>query len=103
MKRQIILDEYIFINGYLNIILKLNDEGYTEDTIDENIFEDYVEKTGLLEFFEDCWDAQSESHYTKEYKHDYYSWRDDYCENNDIIEFLYYYYQTNKLPELIDE
>lgn len=103
MKRQIILDEYYFVNGYLNVIFKLQNEDYREDIIDEDTFEDYIEQSGKLEFFEDCWDGYKESHYTKEYIYDYSEWRDEYCENNDILDFLYYYYKTNKLPEFVDE
>lgn len=103
MKGQIILDEYDFVNGYLNVIFKLNDEDYREDAIDENTFEEYIEESGKLEFFEDRWDGYKESHYTEEYVHNYYDWRDEYCEKGDISDFLYYYYKTNKLPELIDE
>lgn len=103
MKRQIILDEYYFVNGYLNVIFKLQNEDFREDIIDEDTFEDYIEQSGKLEFFEDCWDGYKESHYTKEYIYDYSEWRDEYCENNDILDFLYYYYKTNKLPEFVDE
>lgn len=103
MKRQIILDEYYFVNGYLNVIFKLQNEDYREDIIDEDTFEDYIEQSGKLEFFEDCWNGYKESHYTKEYIYDYSEWRDEYCENNDILDFLYYYYKTNKLPEFVDE
>ena len=103
MKRQIILDDYEFINGNLNIIFKLDDEKYREDTIDENIFEEYIQKSSKLEFFEDCWDANNESHYTKDYILNYYNWRDNYCDSNDILDFLYYFYKTNKIPEIIEE
>ena len=103
MKRQIILDEHYFVNGYLNVIFKLQNEDFREDIIDEDTFEDYIEQSGKLEFFEDCWDGYKESHYTKEYIYDYSEWRDEYCENNDILDFLYYYYKTNKLPEFVDE
>jgi len=103
MKGQIILDEYDFVNGYLNVIFKLNDEDYREDTIDENTFEEYIEESGKLEFFEDHWDGYKESHYTEEYIHNYYDWRDEICDSGDILDFLYYYYKTNKLPEIIEE
>lgn len=103
MKGQIILDEYNFVNGYLNIIFKIKDEYYREDVIDENTFEEYVEKSGKLESFEDCWDGYTESHYTRDYIIDYYEWRDEICDSSDIIDFLYYHYKTNKLPEIIEE
>lgn len=103
MKRQIMIDEYNFIDGYLNVIFKLYNEEYREDNIDENTFEEYIEKSGKLESFEDCWDAYSESHYTKDYVLNYYDWRDDDCDTGDISDFLYYYYKTNKLPEVIHE
>lgn len=102
MKRQIILDEFDFVNGNLNVIFKLNDEDYREDSIDEDIFEEYIEKSGKLDYFEDCWDGYNESHYTKDYVYDYYEWRDEYCDIGDISDFLYYYYKTNKLPESIE-
>ena len=57
MKRQIMIDESNFIDGYLNVIFKLYNEEYREDNIDENTFEEYIEKSGKLESFEDCWDA----------------------------------------------
>ena len=103
MKRQITLDEYDFIDGNLTIIFKIDNEEYREDIIDENSFEEYINNSGKLEFFEDCWNGYKESHYTKEYIHEYYDWRDEYCEKGDILDFLYYYYKTNKLPELIEE
>ena len=103
MKSQIIIDEFNFINGYLNIIFRIHDEEYREDNIDESIFEEYIEKSGKLEYFEDCWDGVRESHYTKDYLLHYDDWRNDYCESNDILDFLYYYYKNNKLPEVIDE
>lgn len=102
MKRQIILEEYEFINGELNIFLK-SDDKYMKDSINENDFEEYILKTGKLEFFEDKWDGYSESHYTEEYIYDYYTWRDEYCEKNDIIDFIDYYYEKNKLPEVIQQ
>ena len=103
MKRQIILEEYEFVNGELFVTIKLDDENYRDDNINENTFEEYIEKSGKLEFFEDCWDSYNESHYTKEYIYDYYKWRDEHCEKDDILDFLYYYYITNKLPEIVYE
>lgn len=103
MKRQILLDEYNFTDGYLTVIFKLDNGEYREDIIDENTFEEYIEKTGKLEYFEDCWDAYKESHYTKDYLLYYDEWRDDYCESNDILDFLYYYYKNNKIPYPLKE
>jgi hypothetical protein len=103
MKRQISLDEYDFTNGYLTVFFKLDNGEYREDIIDENTFEEYIEKSGRLEYFEDCWDAYTESHYTKDYILNYYDWRDEYCESNDILDFLYYYYKNNKIPYPLKE
>jgi hypothetical protein len=103
MKRQILLYEYDFTDGYLTVIFKLDNGEYREDIIDENTFEEYIEKTGKLEYFEDCWDAYKESHYTKDYLLYYDEWRNDYCESNDILDFLYYYYKNNKIPYPLKE
>jgi hypothetical protein len=103
MKRQIILDDYYFDNGELTVIFKLDDDKYREDIIDENSFEDYIQKSGKLEYFKDCWDGYKESHYTEEYVIEYDEWKKDECETNDIEEFLYYYYQNNLIPEYIEE
>ena len=103
MKRQIRLDEYDFTDGNLSVYFMLDDGKYREDIINENTFQEYIEKSGSLEFFEDCWDGYSESHYTRDYNYDYDDWRDEFCEKDDILDFLYYYYKTIKLPEVIDE
>jgi hypothetical protein len=103
MKRQFILDDYYFSKGELNITLIIDDGKYTEDFIDENVFEEYVTESGCLEFFEDCWDAYSESHYTKDIIMNYYDWRDDICERDDIENFLNFYYDKEVLPEIIEE
>jgi len=103
MKRQIILDEYYFVNGYLNVIFKLENGDYREDIIDENSFQNYIEKTGKLEYFEDCWDGYRESHYTKDYLIEYDEWKSESCESSDIIDFLYYYYENNKIPDYLEE
>jgi len=103
MKRQIILDDYYFDKGDLTVIFKLDDDKYREDIIDENSFEEYIQKSGKLEVFEDCWDGYRESHYTKEYLIEYYEWKKDSCETSDIEDFLYYYYEKHKIPEYIEE
>jgi len=103
MKRQIILDDFYFDNGDLAVIFKLDDDKYREDIIDENSFEEYIQKSGKLEFFEDCWDAYSESHYTKEYIIEYDEWKKEGCETDDIEDFLYYYYEKHQIPEYIEE
>ena len=103
MKRHFLLDEYSFINGQINITLIFDDDFYLDEIIDESIFEKYIEESGKLEYFEDRWDAYKESHYTEEYIMAYDKWRDEYCEKDDILEFLYYYYENNKLPEVITE
>ena len=33
----------------------------------------------------------------------YSHWLDEYCEKDDILTFLYYYYQENKLPKIMEE
>jgi len=102
-KIQIKLDEYYFLDGDLVVIFMLDDKKYREDYICEDIFEDYVRKSGNLEFFEDCWDSHKESHYTRDYEIDYSSWMEEYCEKGDITDFLYYYYKRNKIPEEVEE
>jgi len=103
MKRQIILDEYEFSDGDLRVIFTFDEKEYIEDFIDENSFEEYIEDSGRLEYFEDRWDGYTESHYTKDYTVDYSEWRDESCESGDILDFLDYYYKTNKVPEPIEE
>jgi hypothetical protein len=103
MKRQIILDEYEFSDGDLRVIFTFDEKEYIEDLIDENSFEEYIEGSGRLEYFEDRWDGYTESHYTKDYIVDYSEWRDESCESSDILDFLDYYYKTNKVPEPIEE
>ncbi len=103
MKSQVILDEYEFSDGDLMVNFTFDGKEYIEDFIDENSFEEYIEDSGRLEFFEDRWDGHTESHYTKEYIVDYSKWRDEYCEKDDILDFLDYYYKTNKIPEPIEE
>jgi hypothetical protein len=103
MKRQIILDEYEFSDGDLRVIFTFDEKEYIEDFIDENSFEEYIEDSGRLEYFEDRWDGYTESHYTKDYIVDYSEWRDESCESGDILDFLDYYYKTNKVPEPIEE
>jgi len=103
MKRQITLDDYHFYKGDLTVIFKLDDDKYREDIIDENSFEEYIQKSGKLEVFEDCWDGYRESHYTKEYLIEYYEWKKDSCETSDIEDFLYYYYEKHQIPEYIEE
>jgi len=102
-KIQIKLDEYYFLDGDLVVIFMLDDKKYREDYICEDIFEEYVRKSGNLEFFEDCWDSHKESHYTRDYEIDYSSWMEEYCEKGDITDFLYYYYKRNKIPEEVEE
>jgi len=103
MKRQIILDEYEFSDGDLRVIFTFDEKECIEDFIDENSFEEYIEDSGRLEYFEDRWDGYTESHYTKDYTIDYSKWRDESCESGDILDFLDYYYKTNKVPEPIEE
>jgi hypothetical protein len=103
MKRPILLDEYDFSDGELRVIFTFDRIEYVEDYIDEDIFETYINDSGRLEFFEDRWDGYSESHYTKEYIVDYTDWLSNTCESSDILDFLDYYYKTNKLPEPIEE
>jgi hypothetical protein len=101
MKRQITLDEYDSHNGNLKVIFSFGDEKYIQDVIDENTFKDFIQKSGRLEYFEDCWDGYTESHYTKDYVIEYYDWKKDYCDNDDIEDFLYYYYEDNKIPDYL--
>ena len=103
MKRQFILDEYEFSDGELRIVFTLDGKEYIEDLIDENSFEDYIDNSGKLEYFEDKWDGYRESHYTNEYVMDYSEWRNEYCDSGDILDFVDYYYKTNKIPEPIEE
>lgn len=102
-KRHIILDNYDFYNGYLNVVFTLDDDKYREDIIDENSFQEFIYKCGKLEYFIDCWDGQTESHYTEEKIIDYDEWKKEVCESNDIIDFLYYFYERNKIPNYIEE
>lgn len=101
MKRHFLLDEYSFINGQINISLTIDNNFYSEDFIDEDLFEDYIKESGKLEYFEDCWDSHKESHYTKHYIMGYERWKDEFCEKDDILEFLYYHYSNHNLPEFI--
>jgi len=103
MKRQLLIDEYSFNDGELNIIFQDEDKNYREDNIDEDIFESYVNSSGMLEGFEDMWDGYSESHYTRDYIMDYSYWLNEVCERGDILDFIYYYYKTNKLPKILEE
>ncbi len=103
MKRQILLEEYDFHNGTLNVLFLDKDNNYREDKIDENNFEEFISESGRLESFEDKWDGYTESHYTKDYIMNYSHWLDEYCEKDDILTFLYYYYQENKLPKIMEE
>jgi len=103
MKRQILLDEYDFSDGELRVIFTFDRIEYIEDYICEDIFETYINDSGRLEFFEDRWDGYSESHYTKEYIVDYTDWLNDSCESSDILDFLDYYYKTNKIPKPVEE
>ena len=102
-KIQINLDEYYFSGADLIVIFTLDDEKYREDNICEDKFCDYVGKSGKLEFFEDRWDGYRESHYTHDYEMDYSYWRDEFCEKGDILDFLYYYYSKNNIPQEIEE
>ncbi len=102
-KIQIKLDEYYFLDGDLVVIFMLDDKKYREDDICEDLFEEYVRKSGKLEFFEDRWDGYKESHYTHDYEMDYSYWIDEFSEKGDITDFLYYYYKTNKIPEEVEE
>jgi hypothetical protein len=103
MKRQITLDDYHFYKGDLTVIFKLDDDKYREDIIDENSFEEYIQQSGRLEYFEDCWDGHRESHYTKEYLMEYDAWKKDECQTTDIEDFLCYHYQNNKIPDYLEE
>jgi len=104
MKRQIIIDDYDFVNGYLSVFFSIdNNDSIIEDNIDEDIFEEYITKSGDLEYFEDCWDGHTESHFTKEYVMDYSDWVNEHCDKSYILDFLYYYYKSNKIPEPIEE
>ena len=103
MKRQIILDEYDFNKGNLIVIFSFGDDKYIQDIIDENSFEEYIQKSGKLEFFKDCWDEHSKSHYTQECFIDYDEWKKDECETDDIKDFLYYYYKKHQIPKYLDE
>ena len=101
-KSQILLEDYNFYKGNLNVTFKLDDDKYIEDVIDENTFFKYIEKSGKLVYIEDCWDSFKESHYTKEKTIDYSEWKNDECDNDVINEFLYYYYKTNKIPHYLE-
>lgn len=103
MKRQILLNEYEFSDGVLIAVFTFDGKDYIEDYISEDIFESYIVESGRLEFFEDKWDGYTESHYTKDYVVDYSEWVNEHCENSDILDFLDYYYKTNKIPEPIEE
>jgi hypothetical protein len=102
-KIQITLDDYNFINGTLNVLFILDNKKFIGDDICESLFEEYVELSGKLEFYDDRWNSYNESHYTYDYKKDYSDWRDESCEKSDILDFLYYYYKRNKIPEHIEE
>ena len=102
-KIQITLDEYYFFEGDLVVVFMLEDKKYREDSICEDLFEEYVRKSGKLESFEDRWDYYKETHYTYDYEVDFSGWLEDYCEKGDITDFLYYYYKTNKIPEEVEE
>ena len=88
MKRQFILDEYDFSDGELRVIFTFDEENYYEDIISEDIFEEFIDYTERLYYFEDKWDGYSESHYTEDKWMDYSEWLEDHCENSDIIDFL---------------
>jgi hypothetical protein len=102
-KIQITLDEYYFFEGDLVVVFMLEDKKYREDSFCEDLFEEYVRKSGKLESFEDRWDYYKEIHYTYDYEVDFSDWLEDYCEKGDITDFLYYYYKTNKIPEEVEE
>lgn len=101
-KRQIILEEYEFYKGNLKVIFNLGGDKYIEDIIDEYTFQKYIQKSDKLQYIEDCWDGYRESHYTKEILIDYDEWKNNECVNDDIIEFLYYYYKNNKIPHYLE-
>jgi len=102
MKRQIVIDDYEFINGEISIFFK-SDNLYYQDTVDEDLFETYIRESGTLEYFEDCWDGYKESHYTKEYIYDYSEWLNEGFEISHLNDFLNTYYNNNKLPEPTEE
>lgn len=102
-KRHFLLVEYEFNNGDLTVFLDLGDNKYTEDNIDENSFKNFIIKSGKLDYIEDCWDGYTESHYTKNHIIDYTEWKKDICEKGDILDFLDYFYKSNKIPDYLVE
>jgi hypothetical protein len=102
MKRQIVIDDYEFINGEISIFFEIGDL-YYEDNIDEDLFEKYVDESGGLEYYEDCWDGYKESHYTKEYVHEYSEWLSEHFDKSYLNDFIDTYYKNNSLPEPIEE
>ena len=96
--------EYDFIDGTLNIMFSINnEEGHREINICEGDFSDYIVSTGNLEVFSDEWDYSTESHYTKDWVISYDDYIEDYLEDNDLLEFIIYYFSDKEYPTLIIE
>ena len=96
--------EYDFIKGTLQVMFSLNnEEGYREVEICEEEFSDYIDSIGNLEMFSDEWDYATESHYTKDWVIPYDEYVEDYLEDNDLLDFIIYYFSDKDYPELTIE
>lgn len=103
IKNQIILEDSFIYDTELCVYFSVNQElEVREGKIDVDIFDQWLDNNGLYEMSEDCWDYGSESHYTKDWTIGLEEYASEYMSNNDVIDFIYEYYQDKPLPEFAE-
>lgn len=104
MKNHYLIEDYYLDDSSIIVFFAVNQEiGYRKLEIDIDDFDKYLDDNGLYEMSEDCWDYVSESHYTKDWEIDFDEYWNDYCNSDDIRDYMERYFLTNPLPKLEEE
>jgi len=103
-KQQLIIEDYDIIDGEIIVYFSVNQElAYREAKIDIDEFDVWLESMGYYEMSEDCWDYASESHYTKDWTIGFDEYVSEMMTSDDVIDFIYDYYENKPLPEYVEE
>ena len=103
-KDQIKINDYIIDDGDLTVDFIINDEeGYRLFEICVDELYDFLTDNEYLEMFSDEWDYAKESHYTRHWTISVDEYMSDYFSVNELIEFMYTYFDKTPYPQLQSE